>query len=120
MAVVTKDNSKKVAKSALDVVERNMRAAVFLLERQAKLNVSRGQPPSAPGEFPHVLTGQFRSSITSQVERGPREVVGRMGSHLDRSLHLEMGTSRMSARPWLRPTYKQSQATVKKLLARPK
>jgi hypothetical protein len=70
-------------------------------ERRAKELVSvPGPEPSAPGSPPHMQTEQLRDSITHEVDAGQMAV--RIGTDLAYGLMLEVGTSRMAARPWLR------------------
>lgn len=64
---------------------------------------------SAPGEFPKSDTGQLVSSLFFRV--GADRLSAMFGTRLNYGAYLEFGTSRMRARPWLRPTF---QANVKK------
>jgi hypothetical protein len=63
-------------------------------------------PPSAPGEPPHLRTGNLRESYTHVVERsydpGPTLYVG---SNVRQARYLEYGTSRMAPRPHLRAAW---------------
>ena len=38
---------------------------------------------------------------------------------MEYGVHLEYGTSKMKARPWLRPSFERSLALVKEILGRP-
>lgn len=58
---------------------------------------------SAPGQPPAVDTGRLRSSITHDVRIERGGVIGRVGTNVEYAPHLELGTSRMAARPFLRP-----------------
>lgn len=57
-----------------------------------------GANPSRPGEPPHKQRGRLLASIAWEVEG----LVGRVGSNLSYARHLELGTRRLAARPWLR------------------
>ena len=59
---------------------------------------------SAPGEFPKTDTGQLVSSLFFKV--GSDKLRAFFGTKLAYGRYLEFGTSRMQARPWLRPTFK--------------
>lgn len=50
-----------------------------------------------------VDTGRLRSSITHDVNRRGRTVVGRVGTNVDYAKHVEFGTRYQSAQPFLRP-----------------
>lgn len=74
--------------------------AAFLVERVAKKN--------AP-----VKTGRFRSSIISQRTG----LVSQIGSSVNYALPLELGTSRMAARPTLRNALAVSLGSIKRIFA---
>lgn len=57
-----------------------------------------GANPSRPGEPPHVQTGRLRGSVAFEVDG----MTTRIGTNVVYGRHLETGTSRMAARPWLR------------------
>jgi len=58
---------------------------------------------SAPGQPPAVDTGRLRSSITYELGTSGRVLVARVGTNVNYARHLELGTSRMRPRPFLRP-----------------
>lgn len=64
-----------------------------------------GRPhvPSAPGSPPNVDTGRLRSSITHDLSVDAQGIVARVGTDVEYGLYLEVGTSKMEARPYLRP-----------------
>lgn len=72
-------------------LERGMTRAVLHLEKTIILKISKGQPPSEPGEPWHVLTGRSRASMTNQIEVGAREIIGRVGSNVEYVRRLELG-----------------------------
>ena len=103
--------------------EAGMRAGLVILESIAKekLKISNfgGTSPSAPGEYPHARTGTLRSHVMTQYKGVQRNlIVGALGIQAgatltkktkagkiyDYALLLELGTSKMAARPYLRPT----------------
>ena len=65
--------------------------------------VGGGSPhvPSAPGEPPHMDTGALSASV--HVHPKERELERDVGDGVEYGLPLELGTSRMAARPWLFP-----------------
>jgi HK97 gp10 family phage protein len=50
-----------------------------------------------------VDTGRLRSSITHELGRDGGDLVGRVGTNVEYAPHVELGTSRMRAQPFLRP-----------------
>lgn len=50
-----------------------------------------------------VDTGRLRSSITHDLERDARGLVGFVGTSVEYAIHLEFGTRFMAAQPFLRP-----------------
>lgn len=80
---------------------------------------SRGGHPwqkrqrSAKGEAPAVQTGALRASVTyTTPKRGMRYV----GTNIKYGLHLEVGTSVMAARPWLRPAFNKNKDLLSKYM----
>lgn len=92
--------------SGLENAERNLpgvKAAVLQAmaqnaEGDIKMNFSQ-QSPSPAGQPPGVDTGMLKSSITAQPD-GRDWIVG---DGVDYGVHLEFGTVRMAARPFMRP-----------------
>jgi len=85
-------------------------------ERRAKELVSiQGPPRSSPGSPPHKDTGNLHDSITSEVDAG--QMAARVGTDLDYGLFLEVGTSKMAARPWLRRSLMELTSRADQVLA---
>ena len=70
--------------------------------------------PSRPGEPPRVDSGQLRDSIFARAQGFTAEV----GTDLAYGRHLEFGTARVAARPWLHPAFEASKARIKARLAK--
>ncbi len=81
---------------------------------------------SAPGEPPAIDTGILRASMIHTVQKTALEVIGKVGTDIEHiaakapagtdvnyGLYLELGTSKMAPRPYLRPALI---ATKKKVL----
>ncbi len=64
----------------------------------------RTHQASAPGQPPAVDTGQLRASVDIGLGVDDLGLFGIVGTPLVKGLWLETGTSRMAARPWLRPS----------------
>lgn len=80
-----------------DLVRRAIR-----VEAQAKRNASQ-PPPSVPGMGPAVRTGRLRGSITWRPGSDSVSPFVDIGSAVTYAPYVELGTSRMAARPFLRP-----------------
>lgn len=71
--------------------------------------------PSKPGEPWHTQTGQGRGSIAYEVSG----LTARIGSNLKKLLHLELGTSRMAARPVFRRMLMERMNDFRRILTAP-
>lgn len=76
---------------ARDLLQRAVR-----VESAAKVNASG---PPGPG----VVTGRLRSSITHAIARDTDGLYADIGSNVEYSIYLELGTRFMHPRPYLRP-----------------
>jgi phage gpG-like protein len=74
---------------------------------------------SAPGQFPQVDTGVLIGSLFFRAA-STTNLTASFGTNIDYGYFLEFGTSRMAARPWLRPSYKAvvGEALFKKMAKR--
>jgi len=71
----------------------------------------KGLDPSRPGEPPKKVSGDLRISIKKEFDRAAMAV--QIGTRLPYGKHLELGTRKMAARPWLRPTLVNHQAEIR-------
>lgn len=62
------------------------------------------------------VTGRLRSSITHEVKTIDDKHQGKIGTAVHYGTHLEFGTSRTPARPWLIPSLKESRDQILKFL----
>ena len=85
-----------------DLVRRAIR-----VEAQAKHNASQAPMGpgmgSPPGHGPAVRTGRLRASITWRPGQDALSPYVDIGSAVHYAPYVELGTSRMAARPFLRP-----------------
>ncbi len=86
--------AKGLLRKALEV-ERNA--------KQSMLGGGKPHVPSAAGEPPRVDTGVLRSSITHELIIRGNNPVARVGTNVTYGRFLELGTSDIEPRPWLRP-----------------
>ena len=89
--------------SALEVQGQAQR----LIQRGERSGTARpdGSRSSAPGEPPKTDTGRLVASI--DIETDTDRLGAAVGTNLRYGKHLEMGTTKMAARPWLFPTFER-------------
>ncbi len=83
-------NMKEIRDEMPQVLESGMQVGGMVIEREARRN--------AP-----YLTGNLRSSIHTVVRSERKDVRAYIGTNVEYAPYLEYGTSKMSARPFLRP-----------------
>lgn len=71
--------------------------------------------PSRPGEPPHVQTGRLRASVAWE-QNG---MVARVGTGVVYGRHLELGTDKMAARPWLKRSLFEMVPSINIVMSRP-
>lgn len=67
---------------------------------------------STPGQPPAKDTGTLEDSIEYKVTKEGYDVVGLVGSTADYAIYLEFGTSKMAARPFLRPVLENKKKEI--------
>jgi phage gpG-like protein len=72
---------------------------------------SDGSRASAPGQFPMSDTGRLANSVDFNLPTSGR-LTGEVGTNVIYGRHLEFGTSRMAARPWLLPSFEKAKVGV--------
>jgi hypothetical protein len=85
-------------------------SAVAVAARARELISIQGPPRSAAGNPPHMDSGRLHASVTSEVNFSDMRAT--VGSDEPHALHLEIGTSRMAPRPWLRRAVAEASATI--------
>ena len=94
------------------------RAAIALkgdIKRSLRIGNKRGVTPSAPGEPPRRRTGRLSGSIAHEVDR--QQLVARVGTNVLYGKFLELGTVKMAARPFIRPSLARMRSTIGRILA---
>ena len=94
--VTIKSYRKEREAEIMGGLEKAMGKVGGIVERQAKINVSKSPP-----EHPQVQTGRLRSSITHQVTSEGNEIVIEIGTNVDYGKYLDFGTAKMPPYPWL-------------------
>lgn len=117
MAYSVKWYGPKVIDSIKAMAEKRMEAATVVVANRAKQLISTPYPPpSRPGEPPHRRTGRLRASVAREVTWDESTVIGRVGSNVKYAKWLELGTSRMAARPWLRRALIETRNAIAKII----
>lgn len=100
-------------------VSAALEAAGEQIEIEAELSITRGSVsgrghvPSKPGEPPSNDTSTLRNNIeTTRI--GPLSI--EVSSNAPYAAHLEFGTSKMAARPYMRPAAEKMRPKVSELI----
>ena len=132
--LATKANVRAMEQSA-GLVERYAKAIMgtgasrpdvkFRRQGKGKSKKKAYHRPSAPGFPPNIDTNNLRASITHVVTNDGINVKGAVGSDKEviqaraeagtdanYGFYLEVGTSRMAARPWLRPSLLKAESEI--------
>lgn len=126
--LATKANVAAMQKAAM-VVEKDVKTN-FTLQGSGKES-RRGNKvhrASTKGQSPAIDTGVLRSSMTHTVRKSGFNVIGEIGPDIQRiaaqspvgtdinyGLYLELGTSKMSPRPFLRPALQRTRSKVNQI-----
>ena len=94
--------------------KRVLEAAIFL---ESYIKKSFGTSPSQPGEPPGVDTGRLRASITHEIEEALWDIIGRVGTNVEYARYLELGTRKMSPRPYLRRAIEENKQELVNILS---
>ena len=103
-------------------MQKNLTAAAIYVVRKVKESLAVAGPTkthpeasaSSPGQPPHRRTGTLARSITHEVTQDS----ARVGTNVKYGKFLETGTSKMAARPYLRPAVYKNRQQIKKMLNR--
>ncbi len=104
----------QVAKELDDEMQRRLRLVGEMLRSKIVRNLSTPGPEhSAPGEFPHAITGNLRKSVV--YEHKPRENVVEVGTSVEYANRLENELDRS----FLRRTLEEELSRVESILTAP-
>lgn len=87
-------------------------AAGQFIKGSGSAKLRYGENPSSPGDPPHKQTGRLIGSIASEVS----DFVCRVGTNLPYGRFLELSTTKMAARPWLRRALNERLDAIRRLL----
>lgn len=86
----------------------------FWTDAQGRVRRGRARVPhtaSARGQYPASDTGRLANNIDFRLPAAGR-MQGIVGTNIVYGRYLEFGTSRMSARPWLLPSFEKAKVGV--------
>lgn len=101
---------QKLPRLATDQIMVALDTSGEMLKEKAILEINTGgrsgrmygtHQASAAGEYPKTQTG----ALVASIQKSLLPLAVTVGTSLDHGRYLEFGTSRMAARPWLRPSY---------------
>lgn len=95
------DNSDLIKDALEDQVEQALTAVGITAENNAKREITRAVYDTPESKSGYVRTGRLRNSLTHEVSMNEKAVY--IGSAVEYAAYVELGTSRMRARPYLRP-----------------
>lgn len=96
-------------------IAKRLEIAARLLVNDIKESLSVPAPPASKrGEAPHKLTGRLRASIAQSVDADALKAT--IGTNLAYGKFLELGTSKMPARPFLRPAVERNKDQLKQII----
>jgi HK97 gp10 family phage protein len=94
------DNSDLIKDALEDQLEQALIAVGITAENNAKKEITRAVYDT-PESKSYVRTGRLRNSLTHAVAMNEKAVY--IGSNVEYAAPVELGTSKMRARPYLRP-----------------
>ena len=101
----------QVEKKLEDLMRKNMEKVGAVVERQAKINVSKSPP-----EHPQVQTGRGRASIIHQTTKQGTELVEEFGTNVFYMKIQELGSINQPPYPWLLPAVDMNKPQIEKIL----
>lgn len=101
-------------------LEKRLAVAAEVVRAEAVKSIRVPFPPaSLPGNPPHsrsAAAGLF-GSVLYDVQSDQMQAI--VGTPLVYGLYLELGTSKMAPRPWLRPALEKSRLKIQKIMTKP-
>lgn len=120
-----KDDTIKRLRVAAEVVRGNV-VKLLSVSGHTKTKIREKEFPfryrvvyiaSKPNEPPHLQTGTLRKSIYYRVDES--KLTARVGTNLRYGFFLEIGTTKMNPRPFLRPGLWKSMERIKRIFSTP-
>lgn len=99
MQVTITDNSQAILDALPPAKERALEAIGMQAEANAKIEVTRAVYDTPESKSGYIRTGALRNSISHAYDSDSAYV----GTNLEYAPYVEMGTSKMPPRPFIRP-----------------
>ncbi len=112
----------KLKKHVRTEMSKRLDLAAEVVKDQTVRNISTSfwaSGPSAPGEFPHSRQGARKGLLSEIFWDRVKDLIRIVGTTKIYGFFLEVGTSRMAARPFLRRTLFEMIGRLKKILTKP-
>lgn len=100
-----------VRNAAVESILRGVKTGITV----TKYNPNRTHQQSAAGEAPASDTGRLANSISHDVVTEGDTLIGRAIASTDYAIHLEFGTSKMAARPFMQPALRTNSEKIRKI-----
>jgi hypothetical protein len=122
-ATITEWNQREVIEAVASDVEEKLTMAGQLVEGKARTNLTRVKIPEWGRKYRWALAF---TTLTSFVQRKGKTIeahigmgqyspfTGKVSSHY--GFYIEMGSSKFSAHPWLRPALLQNVQNIRRIL----
>jgi len=108
----------RVTPAVQDLMDERQHEVADGLKAAMMATIKPSATVSAPGQPPRSVTGELRGGFTTRVTRNQRGVLSTIGNTAPHAGYLEHGTSRMAARPFMRPVFAARQAWILRTLGR--
>lgn len=112
--VKIEDNSKLFEKALAEQIEQALIAIGIAAEGNAKREITKRVYNTPESKSGYVRTGRLRNSITHASDAEEKAVI--VGSNVEYAPYVELGTSKMIARPYLVPAVTQHTDEYKDIL----
>lgn len=98
-------------------VDKAIRDAALIVERDAKLCFKGRNDPSVYNEPPRVDTGRLRASITHRLLKGREGTSAEIGTNVEYASDVEFGTSNTMPHPFLSYALGMNQYDIDSMIA---
>lgn len=114
VTVEVTSNREKVLESLGEQVGQALIAVGLAAETNAKDEIEKSVYQTPEGKSGYVRTGRLKNSLTHAI--APDEGAVYIGSNVEYAAFVEIGTTKMKARPYLRPAATQYTEQYKELV----
>ena len=97
------DLTDEVLLAKNEQVVKALKAISLLMENNAKIEITKKIYDTPPSESGYKRTGRLRNSITSESDGQSAQV----GTNVEYAIYNEMGTYKMKARPFIKPSVEE-------------